>query len=599
MPVVIVIAATYCKSSYVVLADLCCARISSPRLAKVGSRPHRSPRVAAPEPPTNKGRSRNVAKRNGYRCTKRRERHTAADDDDDDDDDGRMLSRLLRDDADDDATTTTTNVSSRRVIVVVDGDVVDGDDARSMPARAMVPLASTDVDDGDDEFLGCGTPEDNRSAMMCDARREHHYQNIPTMRREMSAAELNRATMFSRSLGTEEDDDERVKEMTPREGSLVGTPEDNRAAIMFEREEHSQTVPQMVKRVMSAAELNRATLFSRSFAMGDADEKVPSLAHSPSRTAGKPPISRLGLSSARRRIPVANKNSGNRPLGMARSYASEADLGHLRAEHEHGPIRFGKGVALMLIDLQPVYWSLAPEIKRAFPDLPGNVSKLLKCARENDARVVHVKASYSQDACPWLPQFKRLNPGRRAYEIDPDVVEDFATPIEGEIIVNKDTFGAFIHAPELAPELKAAGVHTIVVAGLITSVCVQHSIFGAFNAGFRVACAHDACGDRSRARHDAALMLYGDYMYEVVDTSALVKESALAQIMEDSSSTAVTPAARVMGGMLRADTSSPVSSIGVSMSQLNLTDYVKEKRATMDEVGVSPMSIFSALTYAS
>jgi nicotinamidase-related amidase len=587
MPVVIVIAATYCKSSYVVLADLCCARISSPHSNFV-----------ILYPPTKKGRSRNVAKRNGYRCTKRRERHTAADDDDDDDDDddGRMLSRLLRDD--DDATTTT-NVSSRRVIVD-DGDV-DGDDARSMPARAMVPLASTDVDDGDDEFLGCGTPEDNRSAMMCDARREHHYQNIPTMRREMSAAELNRATMFSRSLGTDEDDDERVKEMTPREGSLVGTPEDNRAAIMFEREEHSQTVPQMVKRVMSAAELNRATLFSRSFAMGDADEKVPSLAHSPSRTAGKPPISRLGLSSARRRIPVANKNSGNRPLGMARSYASEADLGHLRAEHEHGPIRFGKGVALMLIDLQPVYWSLAPEIKRAFPDLPGNVSKLLKCARENDARVVHVKASYSQDACPWLPQFKRLNPGRRAYEIDPDVVEDFATPIEGEIIVNKDTFGAFIHAPELAPELKAAGVHTIVVAGLITSVCVQHSIFGAFNAGFRVACAHDACGDRSRARHDAALMLYGDYMYEVVDTSALVKESALAQIMEDSSSTAaaVTPAARVMGSMLRADTSSPVSSIGVSMSQLNLTDYVKEKRATMDEVGVSPMSIFSALTYAS
>ena len=502
-----------------------------------------------------------------------------------------MLSRLLRDD---DATTTTTNtnnVSSRRVIVGVDDDDDVDEGARSVPARAMVPLASTDVDD---EFPGSGTPEDNRSAMMCDARREHHYQKIPTMRREMSAAELNRATMFSRSLGTDEDDDE-VNETPP----LVGTPEDNRAAIMFEREEHSQRVPHMVKRVMSAAELNRATLFSRSFAMGDVDEKVPSLAHSPTRTARKPPVSRLGLSSARRRIPVANKNSGNRPLGMARSYASEADLGHLRAEHEHGPIRFGKGVALMLIDLQPVYWSLAPEIKRAFPDLPANVSKLLKCARENDARVVHVKASYSQDACPWLQQFKRLNPGRRAYEIDPDVVEDFATPIEGEIIVNKDTFGAFIHAPELAPELKAAGVHTIVVAGLITSVCVQHSIFGAFNAGFRVACAHDACGDRSRARHDAALMLYGDYMYEVVDTSALVKESAMAQIMEDSSSIAVTPAARVMDGTIRADTSSPVSSIGVSMSQLNLTDYVKEKRATMDQVGVSPMSIFSALTYAS
>ena len=492
-----------------------------------------------------------------------------------------MLSRLLRDDSA--HASSSTSPSPRRDDVDVDGRSDD---------RTMVPLRSTDEDDVDEAFHGPGTPEDNRAAMMRDEGREHHYQSIPTMRREMSATELNRATLFSRSMGDEDADAETE---TARGSSLVGTPEDNRAAIMFEREEHSQKVPHIVKRVMSAAELNRATLFSRS--VDDADEKMPNFSPSPTRTAGKPPLSRLATSSAHRRIPTAKKNSGSRPLGMARSYASEADLGYLRAEHEHGPIRFGKGVALMLIDLQPVYWSLAPEIKRAFPDLPANVSKLLKCARENDARVVHVKASYSQDSCPWLEHFKRLNPGRRAYEIDPDVVEDFATPIKGETIVNKDTFGAFIHAPELAPDLKAAGVHTIVVAGLITSVCVQHSIFGAFNAGFRVACAHDACGDRSRARHDAALMLYGDYMYEVVDTNALVKETAMAKWKENSTSGAVAPHLHDVSSTLHAShvASSPVSSIGVSMSQLNLMDYVNTKRVTMNNGGASPLSILSGL----
>ncbi|ABO95687.1 predicted protein, partial [Ostreococcus lucimarinus CCE9901] len=96
-------------------------------------------------------------------------------------------------------------------------------------------------------------------------------------------------------------------------------------------------------------------------------------------------------------------------------------------------------------------------------------------------------------------------------------------PREGETIVDKDTFGAFIHAPDLAVRLREAGVKTIVFAGLITSVCVQHSVFSAFNAGFRVVVAHDACGDRSRARHEAALMLYGNYMYDVASTSELVQ----------------------------------------------------------------------------
>jgi len=32
---------------------------------------------------------------------------------------------------------------------------------------------------------------------------------------------------------------------------------------------------------------------------------------------------------------------------------------------------------------------------------------------------------------------------------------------------------------------------------------------------------HDACGDRGRARHEAALALYGGYMYELVSSKEL------------------------------------------------------------------------------
>lgn len=69
--------------------------------------------------------------------------------------------------------------------------------------------------------------------------------------------------------------------------------------------------------------------------------------------------------------------------------------------------------------------------------------------------------------------------------------------------------------------LRASGIDTVLVCGLITSVCVQHSAFSIFEAGFRTLLVTDACGDRGRARHNAALALYGDYMYELVTANDL------------------------------------------------------------------------------
>jgi hypothetical protein len=62
------------------------------------------------------------------------------------------------------------------------------------------------------------------------------------------------------------------------------------------------------------------------------------------------------------------------------------------------------------------------------------------------------------------------------------------------------------------------------VCGLITSVCVQHSAFGIFEAGFRTILVTDACADRGKPRHDAALALYGDYMYELQTVASVEQE---------------------------------------------------------------------------
>ena len=60
------------------------------------------------------------------------------------------------------------------------------------------------------------------------------------------------------------------------------------------------------------------------------------------------------------------------------------------------------------------------------------------------------------------------------------------------------------------------GINTVVMCGLITSVCVQHSAYGLFEAGFNVIVVKDACADRGRSRHEAALQLYEGYMYRTM-----------------------------------------------------------------------------------
>merc|ERR1712028_135148 len=93
-------------------------------------------------------------------------------------------------------------------------------------------------------------------------------------------------------------------------------------------------------------------------------------------------------------------------------------------------------------------------------------------------------------------------------------------PKKDELILTKSSWSSTTNTP-LVDLLRTAGITNVFVCGLITSVCVQHSAFGLFEAGFRTSVLPEACADRGRARHDAALALYGDYMYDLLTTHDL------------------------------------------------------------------------------
>ncbi|KAL7572217.1 hypothetical protein ACA910_011748 [Epithemia clementina (nom. ined.)] len=182
--------------------------------------------------------------------------------------------------------------------------------------------------------------------------------------------------------------------------------------------------------------------------------------------------------------------------------------------------------ALLIVDVQPEYWSECPAVRQDFPHFPQRLSALLEhCRAQHLEKCIWVRADYSSyEKSPWLAQFARLHQGRIPPIVKPSSKwESFAEPQPGEVVMTKTSWSSTSDT-DLIDILRASNIDTVLVCGLITSVCVQHSAFGIFEAGFRTLLVTDCCADRGKARHEAALALYGDYMYELCTVASIQHE---------------------------------------------------------------------------
>jgi nicotinamidase-related amidase len=162
------------------------------------------------------------------------------------------------------------------------------------------------------------------------------------------------------------------------------------------------------------------------------------------------------------------------------------------------------------------------------------MASLVQHCREQQTKCIWVRADYSFEKSPWLLQFARLHQGRIPPVVTPSSRwEEFAEPEPDEIVMTKNSWSSTSDT-KLIKLLRESGIDTVLVCGLITSVCVQHSAFGIFEAGFRTILVTDACADRGRARHEAALALYGDYMYELQTVSSVREELKMSPIISSS-----------------------------------------------------------------
>ncbi|EHP43264.1 N-carbamoylsarcosine amidase [Cupriavidus basilensis OR16] len=139
------------------------------------------------------------------------------------------------------------------------------------------------------------------------------------------------------------------------------------------------------------------------------------------------------------------------------------------------------------------------------PQAIANTVPLLAMAREQDWPVAHSRIVFADDDSD-ENIFTLKVPGLLGLKEDSHnsaIVEQLA-PRAGELVVRKTVPSAFF-GTSLAAWLTQRGVHTLVVAGAVTSGCVRASVVDAMSYGFRPLVLSDCVGDRAIGPHDANL----------------------------------------------------------------------------------------------
>ena len=175
--------------------------------------------------------------------------------------------------------------------------------------------------------------------------------------------------------------------------------------------------------------------------------------------------------------------------------------------------------ALLIIDIQNDYFpGGAMELEGA--DAAGAKAALaLKSFREKKLPIFHVRHLSVR------PGSTFFLPGTKGAEIHP-----FVQPQASEAVIEKNFPNSF-RATKLEAGLKDLGVKNLVVAGMMTHMCVDASVRHAADLGYKITLLGDACATRAqkiagetvaaRQVHLAFLAALNGFYAKVIDSHEL------------------------------------------------------------------------------
>jgi nicotinamidase-related amidase len=136
---------------------------------------------------------------------------------------------------------------------------------------------------------------------------------------------------------------------------------------------------------------------------------------------------------------------------------------------------------LLIIDIQNDYFPgggfplVDPERAAAA------AADLLAGFRSEGDPIVHLRHVWDE------PEATFMRPGTAGFEIN-----DAVAPAAGETLITKESPNGFLDT-DLEQQLGDLDTDSLVVAGMMTSMCVDATVRAASDLGFEVTLAHDAC----------------------------------------------------------------------------------------------------------
>jgi nicotinamidase-related amidase len=143
--------------------------------------------------------------------------------------------------------------------------------------------------------------------------------------------------------------------------------------------------------------------------------------------------------------------------------------------------------ALLIVDIQNDYFPGGRMELVGSPEAAAEAARLLAAFRDKRAPVIHM-------------QHVSLRPGATFFLPDTEGVKIHAsvTPIAGETVIEKHFPNGFRETP-LLEQLRAKGIDKLVIAGMMTHMCIDTTTRAAADLGFQCTLAQDACATRDLA----------------------------------------------------------------------------------------------------
>ena len=172
--------------------------------------------------------------------------------------------------------------------------------------------------------------------------------------------------------------------------------------------------------------------------------------------------------------------------------------------------------ALLLVDLQEgTVGSAQPTSRPGFDQrfqtrtLP-KLQKLLALCRRQQLEVIHtVIENLTADGRDRSVDYKRCGMGFAPGSDAARVIAPLA-PQGDELVLSKSSSSPF-SSTSLDYLLRNLGIQQLIVAGVLTDQCIDHTIKDAADRGYRVICPTDACQADSDDRHRQALACFQGY----------------------------------------------------------------------------------------